>query len=115
MNLRHMIVLAASTLTFAVSVQAQSCSGGAEGGMDATGNDCGVWTSATTLAGSPALAQPVAAPGLHRAAIATAAAARTTRKSPRTVESGGRTPAPASPSTNAPAAGRVMTVGVTAR
>ena len=115
MHVHHMIVLAASTLAFAASVQAQSCSGGAEGGMDATGNDCGLWTSATTIAGTPAVAQPVAAPGLHRAAIAARAAARTTAKSPRTVEAGGRTSAPASASTNAPASGRVMPVSVTAR
>ena len=115
MNVHHRIVLAASTLAFAVSVQAQSCSGGAEGGMDATGNDCGVWTSATAIAGTPALAQPVAAPGLHRAAIAARAVARTTQKTPRTGEAGGRASAPASASTNGPAAERVMPVGVTTR
>ena len=116
MNVHHRIVLAASTLAFAVSVQAQSCSGGAEGGMDATGNQCGMWiSSATTIAGAPVLAQPVATPGLHRGAIAARAAARTTQRLPRLAQAGGGTPAPAPAITEAPATGRVMPVGVTPR
>ena len=115
MNVHRMIVLAASTLTFAVPVHAQSCSGGAEGGMDATGNECGMWIPATTIAGAPVLAQPVAAPGLHRGAIAARTAARTTQRLPRLAQAGGGTPAPAPAITEAPAAGRVMPVGVTPR
>jgi len=115
MNIRHMIVVAASTLTFAASVQAQDCSGGADGGMDATGNQCGVWTSAATIAGAPVLAQPVAAPGLHRGAIAARTATRATQRSPRMADASRGTSAPAPVMTNAAAAGTVMPVGVAAR
>jgi hypothetical protein len=51
MNLRH-ILTAAAGLLLAAAVQAHDCSGGTEGGMDATGNQCN--DPATVVAAAPA-------------------------------------------------------------
>lgn len=115
MNPHRMIVLAAVTLAFAASARAQTCSGGADGGMDATGNQCASPIATTPGGGAVALLQPADAGALRRAAIAAPVLARTTQRSARIAAAGRGTPAPASAIAPAPAPGGAMTVGVTVR
>jgi len=73
MKTRSWVVFAAATL-FSMSVHAHDCSGGAAGGMDATGNECNmgglIATSAeeartTVLSAGPSSAAPKAAATSH--------------------------------------------------
>lgn len=77
MNLRH-TVIAAAALMLAGAVQAHDCSGGAEGGMDATGNQCN--DLAAVVAAAPA---PAAVKAGDQAARPAAAAARPPRSAAR--------------------------------
>lgn len=49
----------ATAMVFSQSLHAQSCSGGADGGMDATGNQCNTPGNIATRAVAPVAAQPV--------------------------------------------------------
>jgi hypothetical protein len=46
-------MLVAGTVVLATSAQGQNCSGGSDGGMDATGNQCSYFTSVATHAATP--------------------------------------------------------------
>jgi hypothetical protein len=59
MNAKPLIAFTAAAL-FSLSAQAFDCSGGANGGTDATGNECNGATTVATIASSDG-AKPVAA------------------------------------------------------
>jgi hypothetical protein len=59
MNAKSLSLIAAMALSF--SAHAHDCSGGANGGMDATGNQCNDMASIATLVSSDAATVPAAA------------------------------------------------------
>lgn len=64
---QHHVLIAVAILVLAGSAQAQECSGGSDGGMDATGNDCNQ---------PPAIVAAAPRPVKSAAARATTGAAR---------------------------------------
>jgi hypothetical protein len=79
MYLRHTLT-AAAILAFAAAVQAHDCSGGAEGGMDATGNQCSDLATVVGAASAPPAAK--AGDKAARPAAATLRPARATLRTP---------------------------------
>ena len=79
MDLRH-TVTAAAALLLAAAVQAHDCSGGAEGGMDATGNECS--GPGAFVAAAPASAAAKPAVQAARPVAATARPLRTAARTP---------------------------------
>jgi len=59
MNLRHASIAVAAFL-LAATAHSHDCSGGADGGMDATGNQCNDPASVVAVIPAPAVATPVA-------------------------------------------------------
>lgn len=84
MNLRHTLT-AAAALVFAAAVQAHDCSGGAEGGMDATGNQCNDPAAVVAAAPAPATVKPV-----DQATRPAAATLRPARSAARAANGSGR-------------------------
>ena len=79
MNLRHALIAAAAVL-LAASAQAHDCSGGNDGGMDATGNQCNEPARLTAAASAPVKSE---------AARPTAASARPAKIAARTANGSG--------------------------
>lgn len=79
MNLRHALI-ATAALLLAASAHAHDCSGGTDGGMDATGNQCN--EPARVAAAAPAPAKSEAA----RPATASARPAKTAARTPNASE-----------------------------
>jgi hypothetical protein len=86
MNIRRTIVLLA-TLAMAASAHAQTCSGGPDGGMDATGNQCGS-SPVPTSSAAPAAAIPAKARGVARAGTSAAKVERSERASASNARTG---------------------------
>jgi hypothetical protein len=83
MNLRH-ISTAAAALLLAATVQAHDCSGGTDGGMDATGNQCN--DPASVVAGAPFAAPAKPTVQAARPAAAAVRPARTGARAPNRSE-----------------------------
>lgn len=64
MNIVYALGLA-TAIASSQSLHAQSCSGGADGGMDATGNQCNAHRSVVALATAPAAMPPVEPSGAN--------------------------------------------------
>ncbi|MFO1302942.1 MAG: hypothetical protein U1F54_04375 [Burkholderiales bacterium] len=58
MNLRHALI-ATAALVLAASARAHDCSGGTDGGMDATGNQCNEPARVVAAAPAPAKSEAV--------------------------------------------------------
>lgn len=80
MNQLHALI-AAAALVLAASAHAHDCSGGNDGGMDATGNQCN--EPASVVAAAQAPARPVAARPATAAARLAKTSVRTPNKSDR--------------------------------
>ena len=110
MNIRRTIVLLA-ILAIAASAHAQTCSGGPDGGMDATGNQCGSSPVPSSNA-APAAAIPAKARRVARAGTSAGKVERTERASASTARTG-ETANPARHSTTnaTPTTGSVIATG----
>ncbi len=75
MNQRSILLFAAATL-FAATAHAHDCSGGAEGGMDATGNQCNEPVPAAARVAAPAAAKSAARSPNAQAGVKSAARAK---------------------------------------
>ena len=110
MNL-HRIVFLSAALAVALPAHAQSCSGGAEGGMDATGNQCASVSWATSVDGAVTVARPLVAPGFAGTATPRTKPARGAQRPARTTEVDRSTLAAASVRNTAPLAPRAIAAG----
>jgi len=81
MNLRHTLI-AAAALAFAAAAQAHECTGGTDGGMDATGNQCNDLTT-VVAATPPAPASKQAEATVRAPALASRPAKRTAKGAER--------------------------------
>ena len=94
MSVRRTIILTAA-LALASPVGAQTCSGGADGGMDATGNQCGSYGGTPLVGGAASLPRTVDARALQTTATAEKIVARSALRTARAAQADRPTLAPA--------------------